>query len=239
MVTLKDVFEDLATGELAGIKMGETGTILAADYSRVVNAINLGLFDLYSKFLLKKGEYTLHQQTGVTTYYLRSDYSAELDSIDSTHYIENPTGIAFQDDLIRITDIFDTATDDLIPLNDKQFLTTGAFTLTPDTLKMTPAVPPLILSIEYQARYPKILITEPFVPANVTLNIPTYIVPALLLFVAAKIYRGMSSRAAEGEVTSAYTFKTLYDIKCAEIAQLGLVDADNNSSEQFDNNGWE
>ena len=239
MILLQEIFDTLATGEFSHIKLGNSlqGTIAEADYPKIVSAVNLGLLDLYKKFQLRKGEFIIHQHADVTSYYLRKERAAELTEMDDYCYIEIGEDESFPEDFISVNSLWeDSGTE--IPLNDKSNKATGGFTPSFDVLQMTPRVPPIAVHVEYRARYPKIVITETFDPEKVELHVPDFIMEPLLYFVASRVFRGIASKATEGETTSAITYHTLYRTACLEIEQNGLVTPNDSSNEQFSDNGW-
>ncbi len=239
MITLQEIFDNLATGELSGLSIGnsQAGSIVEADYPKIVAHINLGLVDLYKRFPLRQGEIQLHQHADVTTYYLRSDHVADVDSMDEDFYIEEVDDVPFLDDIIKVTEVTDSLGDD-VGLNDTNKPLTGVFTPSFDIIKSVPYDPPEILSITYQAKYPKITISDPFDPEDVKLYIPDFIIEALMLYVAMRIYRGMNSRVAEGETNIGTTFFSMYETECQKLTALDVFADVNDSGKQFVNNGW-
>ncbi len=239
MIVLQEIFDTLATGEFSHLKLGNSlqGTIEAADYPKIVNAVNLGLLDLHKKFPLRKGELIVHQHADVTTYYLREKYSGTLDEMDEDYYIEIDEECDYPKDFIKVNSLWE-ADGTEVSLNDSLHKDTGGFTPSFDVLKMTPRVPPIPVHVEYRAKYPKIIIDESFDPELVELHVPDFILEPLLFFVASRVFRGIASKATEGEVTSSVTYHALYNNACLEIKHGGLITTDDDSGEQFDNNGW-
>jgi hypothetical protein len=239
MILLQEIFDTLATGEFSHIKLGNSlqGTITEADYPKMVAAVNLGLLDLHKKFPLRKGEFIVHQHPAVTNYYLRKEHAASLSEMGAELYIEIGEEDSFPQDFLHVSSLWQ-ADGVEIPLNDPAQKTLGGFTPSFDTLKMIPRQPPIAVHVEYRARYPQIVITESFAPEKVQLHIPDFIVEPLLYFVASRVFRGIASKATEGETTSAITYHTLYRTACLEIQHLGLVTPDDSASEQFSNHGW-
>jgi len=239
MILLQEIFDTLATGEFSHIKLGNSlqGTIAEADYPKIVSAVNLGLLDLYKKFQLRKGEFVVHQHPAVMNYYLRKERAASLDEMGDYSYIEIPEDETFPKDFLNVNSLWeDDGTE--IPLNDNTQKVLGGFTPAFDILKMVPRNPPIAVHVEYRARYPKIVITESFDPEKIELHVPDFIMEPLLYFVASRVFRGIASKATEGETTSAITYHTLYRTACLEIQQSGLVTTDDNSNERFSNDGW-
>lgn len=239
MITLQEIFDTLATGEFSHIKLGNSalGSIDAENYPKIVNALNLGLLDLHKRFPLRSGEMIVHQYPGVTKYELREEHAATADMMDEYFYIELGEDESWSDDFIAVENLWE-ADGTEVPLNDSRYPDTGGFTPSFDILKMTPRSPAIPVHVTYRAKYPKITITESFDPENIFLHIPDYIEEPLLFFIASRIFRGISSKASEGETTSAHTYATLYRTACLEITNQGLVTGDENAGDQFKNNGW-
>jgi hypothetical protein len=239
MITLQEVFDTLATGEFSNLKLGNSllGTIAEEDYPKMVSAINLGLLDLHKRFPLRDGEIIVQQHKDVTKYELREERSATADLMDDEYYIALAEDEDWPDDLIKVDSLWeDDGTE--IPLNDLRCADIGGFTPSFDILKMTPRSPAIRVHVKYRAKYPKIVITEGFDPTQELLQVPDYILEALLFFVAARVFRGISSKASEGETTSAHMYSTLYRTACQEIDNQGLVSQDTNATDHFINNGW-
>ena len=247
MLTIKDLFDDLAYGELSNLKLGNStlGSIASEDYPKMVSHINLGLIDLFQKFLLKKKEVRIHQIAGISTYYIRTNYMDEVDYCGKNGiYVEKTDMDPFSDDIVKVIEVYD-ADSDVIPLNDKRaadlriledpLLTSGVTTPAHDTLIMTPATTPEIVSVVYQAYYPKIVIPELFDPTKIKLFIPNYLRKPLMLYVAARIVGGMKVSLSEGEQNPATARWAHYSLACKEITLLNLTIDEDDTFAQFEN----
>jgi len=245
MIILQDIFDALATGEFSHLKLGNSlqGTIAEEDYPKIVNAINRGLLDLHKKFPLRKGEYTLKQHPNVSKYVLSEEHSGTASEMDDYSYIQLADDEDWPDDFIKVNSLWQTDGTE-IPLNDvkHKYLDdngeAGGFTPSYNVLKMVPWTNPITVLIEYRARHPKIVIDESFDPEEIYLEIPDYIEEALIFYVASLVFRGINSKALEGEVTSASTFATLYRTACLEITNNGLVTTDDDHSQRFEDGGF-
>jgi len=240
MIFLQKIFDDLAYGEFANIKIGRSqlDSITEADYPRIISALNLGLIELYKRFKLKEKEVTLYPYSQVYLYYLRSEYvgvTAELSS--SIYLISKEYDDPFNDDLVKVLEAYDELGDE-IPVNDSNYPDTGIFTPTQDSIKISSANELTQIDIVYQAYYPPIELTRTFNPKTYKLYIPEYTLDALLNFIAARVFKGKTSKAAEGEVQLSTTFSQQYEIACRKITNYGLIDEATTKSKQFTNNGW-
>jgi hypothetical protein len=234
MQTLQDLFDNLAYGEFANLALGNSplGSITEDKYPKVVAAINMGLTELHKRFVLKKKKVLLTQQTGVLVYYLRSDYLGDYLEDFEQGEIES-----LDDDIIRVLQIVDADGTD-VPLNNPRYLDTGVFTDGHDILSMVPATPLKTLTVIYQAKYPRIKVTETFDPERVKLYFPEFITEPLLAYVAARVFKGKTSKAAEGEHNISATFHYQFEAACKKIMELGLAEEPPEVNSRFVNKGW-
>ena len=248
---LQELFDNLAAGEFANLAVGNsiTGSITEASYPKMVSHINMGLREIYKRFLLKKKECTLYQQEGVTTYYLRSTHVGYVGSMGPDVYIEDVYNDTFDDDVIKVLEAYDSLGDS-IPVNDPRKQNVGILysaadsvdiritTLAFDTIKMVPCDPLQAVTLVYQASHPKIVITEDFNPATYQLYFPDFIETALMAFIASRLYKGKASKAVEGEVREYNTFFYQFEKACKEIKDLGLAEELLTEENGFERKGW-
>ena len=67
---LSEILDSLASSELANLNFVENGDIVEAKLPKIVNAINIGLVKLYTRFKLKKGIITVAIIPSITAYEL-------------------------------------------------------------------------------------------------------------------------------------------------------------------------
>ena len=240
MITLQEFFNTLSSGEFSSIAIGNSvlGSITEKSYPKIVNNMNLGLIEIYKRFTLKEKRITLYEQTDLTQYFIRSDYfSASIARVNDNAYLIDNVLEPFEDDLIRITEAYD-ADDNVIHINDKRYTETGIFTTSFDTIRLTPADPLRVITLVYLASYPKIIIEDGFDPNEIELYFPNWIQEPLLYYIAARIFQGKSSKAAEGERSLYTTFLYQYEASCKKIELLGLADVSGEISTNFVTNGW-
>ena len=94
---LSEILDSLASSELANLNFVENGDIVEAKIPKIVNAINLGLVKLYTRFKLKKGIITVAITSSITAYELTAPNVLSNDN--PTGYITTPT---YTGDLIEI-----------------------------------------------------------------------------------------------------------------------------------------
>lgn len=240
MILLSKIFDDLAYGEFANIAMGKSqlDSITEKHYPRVLSALNLGLTELYKRFKLKEKEFDIHQQTGVSVYYLRTDNMGDVGDLDSeTYLVSSNDDDPFADDIIKILEAYDSDGEE-VKINFSGDPDNSIFTQAHDIIKMTPSSPLETISIVYQATHPPITITPNFDPKLVKLYFPDFILEALLNFVASRIFKGKTSKAAEGETHLSLTFIQQFEHACRKIVELGLVADEELSHNRFTTDGW-
>jgi len=238
MITLQEIFNDLAYGEFAGMAVSnqKLGTITADKYPKMVSLINAGLLDLYTRFNLRTKEFNLHQRADKTVYYLRPEHVGDPLGVDPDIYLDGTVEGGLENDIIKITKAYDDL-GYIIRINDARY-PDDIFLVEQDILKMKPRDPLIIVSLVYQASYPRIVITNDFDPAAIKLYFPSYLKRALMAFMAAQLYTGKTSSSVEGQRNISSSFLYRYEAECARIQSLTLdyeVQEDNN---QFERNGW-
>ena len=236
MITLQELFDTLAYGELSNIAVGNSplNTINEGDYPKIVSHINLGLVELYKRFHLRQGEVKVHQYPGISTYYLRSSHSGEADSMDEDIYLEVGEYTPFMDDVLKVVQVFDAYGGE-IPLNDTT-KSNSVFTPSFDVLTMVPCDPVEVYSVVYRARYPKIVLSPLFNPATVELHIPDFIVEPLLFYVASRVFKGMIT--VDGEVNPNTSNTYQFELSCKKIEMFSLPSDVNDTRDRFTANGW-
>jgi hypothetical protein len=240
MITLNELFVDIASGELnqTGLVDEDTGLLKTSSYPKIVSALNMGLIEIYKRFLLKEKECNIYQQSGVEIYYLRSEYVSDIDFMGDDGYIEDSEFEYFDDDLVRILRAYNSA-GDKVPIDNKAYPDTGIFTLAYDTIKMVPSSPPDIISIVYQA-FLKIKIDDYTLldPSKIKIQAPNTIKDALLTYVAGRILQSQNTRAAEGEQNLSMTYRAKFENACLQIKNAGLEIQVNDTRSSFEANGW-
>ena len=75
---LSDIFDALGSGELANLHLVENNTIIPDKLPIVLNAINLALTDLHTKFLLKRELVKISIEPTIETYKITNgDFKSE------------------------------------------------------------------------------------------------------------------------------------------------------------------
>lgn len=238
MFYLQEIFDDLAYGEFANMAIGNSsfGSITPDKYPKVVSLINLGLLDLYTRFILKKKELTLYQKENKNIYYIRPEHLGYPLGGDPEIYIDDTAESVPDNDIIKFLRAYDDSGNEIRIDNIKY--PNDIFLLEPDVIKMIPADPLKILSIVYQASYPKIIVDQLFNPATYELYFPKFLKMALLAHVASRLFVGKTTKTTEGETNLGNTFQYRYETECNRIETLNLTPEIDEVAEQFYSNGW-
>jgi len=238
MITIQELFDDLAYGEFSNMAIGNSlaNGVTPDKYPKVLSHINLGLLDLYTRFDLKKKEIHIHQQIGRSLYYLRAEHVGDPAAGDAEIYIDGTGDNPPASDIIKFLKAWDGDGVE-VPI-DSADDPTGVFMVEPDVVKMEVGDTPKIISMQYQASYPRIIIETGFNPKEYKLYFPSFLKVALLAYIASRLFVGKEAQAIEGEARVSNTFQYRYEAECAKIARLGLSLSVLEEHNKFDNNGW-
>lgn len=238
-MTLEDIYEYLATGELAHVIMGskldnDKLEVPKQHYARLRNAIQLGLTDLHKRFLLREEQLVVDISQGPGTYWLTRKYAqSNTKSTEPVKYLvdsEQP----FQENLLRIARVKDPEGND-IPMN----LLDSEYTirvLRNDQILVGKDITTTTLTIHYHADHP---ILNKFLadssPMSVSVDLPTALLHPLTLFVASRVMNpiGLSEQFHEGN-----NYFSKYLAAVNDISQQGLDIRQTSENSRLEDNGW-
>lgn len=193
MINFDNFLHELSSLELSGTVFGNSGfgNIPEDHMPKVVAAVNAGLRLLYTKLLLKESFLILAPLPFITIYPLHSRFA--LSNPDSPvpmdkRYIEDTPEVPFQDDLIKITNVW--STDGVkYPLNDLG-RPGGMFTPSPNVFQLPQPMEDIKFSLSYQASHPRVT------QDTISLEIPQLVEDPLRSYVAYKLHSGMGTEEA-------------------------------------------
>ncbi len=249
MFTLQDFFDDLAASEVANVKLGNNslGTIEEQHIPKVISCFNQALVKVYQRLNLRQGTLKLHQHADVTKYYVRPKHAGEVDEMDDEIYLEQTDELKFEDDWIKLLSAVDAAGDE-VKVNDRKY-PADLFTSAYDVIdKAAPSTTIIntdnnyrgavdIFTLAYQAKYPKIIVTESLKPKNYELYIPDFALEPLLLFTTYKLFR-KPVKIAKGEVNPSTTLLIEYENAMRELEKADLDIDVNDTNTKLEDNGW-
>lgn len=244
---LSEIFSQLTTGELSQLSIGgaQKGAIAEADYHKVLNSVNLGLADLFSRFTIKEGRLLLTLQTGKTNYSLLSNFAVNSRrSVEPVRYIIDTVDEPFQDDINKVERILTDAGHELT-LNregDPESVITPSATVirVPKLLVVTGDRPDYLkttqLEIFYRCTHP-FLVKRPgyFDPGRVEVGLPRVYLQALLYFIASRMHNPVGMQT---EFHSGNNYAMKYEQECARLAGLNLQIDQVQENTRLERNGW-
>ena len=202
---LSHIFNSLTFGELKQVGLGgfeDHKAIQPDDYFEVVNHINMGLIQLYTKFPIQEKEQILDTEPDKTMYPLNGD-------------------------VLRVTGVW-SSTGCEVPVND-EYKELSVYIPSPSTIQIPYATGFEQFCITYRAAPTPIKV--PTAPSELdltqTVECPTYLVEALLAYVE---YRVRKSQSGEQAVQLAMVAKQTFDALCMEIESRNILNNGDTSS---------
>lgn len=231
---LSDIFDYLVHGELSQLAIAEKGVIHVNDYPKIIVNLNLAMIELYKRFPIRTRTITIELYTAITSYHLHSDFAASNGvSVEDPKYIADAdVDEAFNDDILLITDVFDTDAEAL-PLNDAES-DGSVFTPSPVLLSVPDAADNEILTINYRAKPTKIALITTESLDTIEVEIYPQFLEAITSYIAWKLF----SPVNVGDKGEANSYYAKFEAACALIDNLGVLNRDNTRSTRFEDNNW-
>ena len=234
MMTLQDVFTELALGELSSLfsSVLGSGRIDETREPQVTHYVNSGLLRLYSRFCMYEKEAIIDLLDHRTDYPLlpRHALTQQGQPGAGETYIRDSQDEPFIQDVLRVLSVT-TDTGKLLPLNDPG-VEEAAFTPRPDMVQIPCVERYNAVSVIYQAAHPKLSHERP----EEEILLPVQLQPALNAWVAYKAYSGVGTMEANAKAKEHHD---IYQTLCNEVEQLDLVSASRSVTTcKFEKNGW-
>ena len=230
---LSELFDQLVYGELANTVIGKLG-ININNYPSMITHINLGLYELYKRFNLKKDSVIVQQFAAIKEYSLNSKYSlSNTDSLEAVRYIVDNTGKPFTDNILKIETIVNTLDDKPFAIN--QFNDPDSINLINLTaFTITKPVDELLMKVVYRANHPRILLETTDLLLQ-EIELPVTHLEALLYYIASRYHGSLPS--VDG-VNEGNNYIGKFERSCLKISELGLVSKEEDTNYRIHNNGW-
>jgi hypothetical protein len=215
---LEELFTNLSYGVLSGMSIGGegTGVIPVQHRPKLVSYTNKSLLALYSRFVLVERELILRLIADRDTYVFEKVY-ADQDPTVGVKYIEDTAEAPFEEDLLKILQIFDQ---DMVEMRvndpgDPRSL------FTPDHKSL---LVPLVrtaeyLHILYQAKHPKLVVAPP-VGVTQQIFLPELLHAALEHHIA---YQVFSPSTGQEHTVKASEHLAAYNALCLEVEVKDLA----------------
>lgn len=245
---LSDIFEQLSTGELNLMSVGNSGSgeIDDANYDKLVRHINLGLAALHTRFPIRHGEITLQLVADKTTYPISRHYAATNTVSDAAvKYILDTEDALYMGDLMKIEKV--TTSEGIeLPLNDvaDEFsLSTPSLTTLKvplDIVNQTDEIPTEYitdtLTVIYRAAHPVLPNGAGMYRAStVEIDLPYQFMEPLLYYVASRVNNPMGMT---NEFHAGNSYAAKYEMACAALERDNIRVDQVSQPNRIQRNGW-
>jgi hypothetical protein len=205
---LQEIFEQLSSTELNQVSIGgaNQGVIDASNWHLLVGHINLGLANLYQRFLLKEASEVINLVSGTTVYTVQAADFVKLHKVRT----EAGTELALNDKF----NAWAIQTPELRTLVVPEVIVNRSVDL-PVELQTSS------LEVVYRATHPKITVTSSgFNPATYEVGLPYQFLQALLCFIASRIF----SPVGQGSENSlGIMYATRFEQECRRLETDGVA----------------
>ena len=225
-MVLSDVLDYLKYGELSQIGISDYS--IDENRKRVISNINLGLTEIYKRLELKQSEVIIQQYPQIGTYHLLDKYTQTKGSSYINYIMDSPHDEFYESTVITIQQLF-TEDREEVPINDDDRVY-SVFIPTPNSIQIPYAEEENAFSIIYLAK-PKNI--ELDAEDSTYIELPDYLVEALLVYVASRVTMTVNSETSD---TANYFAK--FEGIINNIKMQGLVNKENFSNFKLINNGW-
>lgn len=238
MITLHDIFIDLSGGEFSNLQLGAfsmddpDSEPDPRSYQQLIRHINLGLTALYTEFPLRVEEcyVTLHEEIALYTLDYRWAES-NLASTEPVKYIADTVANPFSDNLLKIEEVYDEVGNKL-SLNDPDD-ELSVFTPRFNVIQVPWPNDFNTVAVQYRADHPTINYSAGMNPQQVYIEVPRQLREALLFYVAARVFAGITTEKPE-----ANDYYRKYLAKLDDNHRHGLYITTDQDNNRFKDNGW-
>ena len=231
-MTLQDIYDQLAYGELRLLNLGSgnidsDGAFPVKSFMKVLPTIQLGLTELHKKFLLREGHIHVPLEENKVTYVIKKDHPEDFD-----------------ENLLKIERVYGKLDKKPyeIPLNrigNKEAVRTTSYNtlLVPTDKEEAPWLKETnTLHIVYRADHPKLnKIVAQKAPLVTQIDLPVTYLQALLYFIASRMHNpvGMNKEFHEGN-----NYAAKYETELAYLQMMNYqIDSDSDDDRIIDS-GW-
>lgn len=234
-MTLKDIFDHLAYGELAGYFLGtideETGTLTEDNQLKMVSHINAGLAALYTRFTLRKESVRIELSDERTRYPLRKEFAMSSGKPDA---FINDLAVPLDHDVLAIQSIYDDKGKP-VPINALDS-PCSVLTPTPLTMEVPEALKSEFLTVRYKAG-PKRLDEFDMMgdPSFTEIALPFVYLEALGYYIASRV---LNPTGMQQEMTQGTNYSLKYEAACMLLEQTGMHVQEDTYHPRACRNGW-
>lgn len=226
-MNLNEIINDLRYGELSSHGMF-VSDLSDSDKLKLIAHINVALTELYTRFPLLTKELTLIQKSWICEYVLDNKHAVTNTGSTEPKYIYDTPNDPFTNDVIRVEAVYDEVGCSLLMNSNAQCKV--ALTPAMNVLEIPNPVDTNALFVIYRALHPEVN------EVNDNLLLPLHLKPALLAYVAHRVYSGGS---AQEHVMLSNSMLQKFELICVQQKEYGMTNQDDNDAFQnFCKNGW-
>lgn len=229
----RHLLSQLSYGEFNNTSIGNegSGTINKSHMGRVLTYINDGLMDLATRFKLNEKVVHIQLYDHITDYHLLSRFAVSQQPQPDVPfpYILDSNRTPFKGDVLKILAVWDNF-DRERSLNDESDFR-SVFTLRPNVLTVPYPEDKVTLFVHYSAK-PQLVTTENL---DEELDIPDFMVPALRMFVASKVFMTLGS---SDNMRLGQDFQIQYITAINSLKQADALSESRFTANAFNNRGW-
>lgn len=232
---LSKVIDLLATGELLKVNLGDNTTagITQYNHKELVNHINLGLLNIYTRLPIRLREVTIEEVEGISYYNLNKAYAeTNTESTEPVKYIKDTADNKFDDSYLSIDNIYDEFGHELL-FNDRKS-GQGYIKTAFDQLFSIKPVAGRKFIVAYRAKADELDNTG-LTMLEQEVYLPQGLLQALLYYVA---YRVHTSRNTLESVTESAKFLGLFEKELVTVSDLNIGLSPTIVNEKLTQNGW-
>jgi hypothetical protein len=234
---LNSILQHLVSGELQrhSLANGLVGNTLNVEHlDKVIPMLNLGLLDICSRFVVNQKEVLIDLYENITTYVLDSRFAVtNTASTEPVKYIHDSIAMPFEDDVIKILSIHnEMGQERFINDNNRHW---SLHLINYNTIQHPYPDEENTISVIYQPKFKDIVVTPTFDPTEIDIELPPYLLRALLYFVAARVHIGLNKQEAQAESNN---YNGLYEAQLMNVEKHQMIRSDDHFTDHFDNNGY-
>ena len=238
-MNLKDVFTALTYGELKSLALGD---FCAEDfesapdplhYAQIMSHIQLGLTELYTRFLLRVDEIFVQQYEHIEIYSLTWPYCVtNTASTEPYKYVLDSTESPFQDNVLKIEECYNEIGEKLVlnESDDDESMFTPSF----NTIQVPQPVSANVIGVQYRANHPRLEYVKGMKPEEIEIELPWGLMEALLYYVGMRAYSGTNTDASQQSTN----YWKRFEASCERYKLKGLQVEPEVQNSNFDACGW-
>jgi hypothetical protein len=238
-MNLLDVFKALTYGELKSLSLGN---FCAEDfesapdplhYAQIMSHLQLGLTELYTRFLLRTDEIFVQQYEHIEIYSLTWPYCAtNTASTEPYKYVLDSAESPFQDNVLKIEECYNEIGEPLF-LNESE-QEESMFTPSFNTIQVPNPVSANVIGVQYRANHPRLEWVKGMKPEEVEVELPWGLLEALLYYVGMRAFSGVNT---DNDQTGTSYWKK-FEASCQRYKTKGLQVEPEVQNSNFDAKGW-